>query len=170
MKINCTIDNKSISLTVNSNKPLNLILMEDVEAPNMDARCRDGFCGNCVVLLNDEAVLSCLIPAFKLKGARVLTFDGFKRTRFWHDLERAYEDTGSHPCPHCYASKTLIFEALLQTIVKSDEGPSRDEEPSEETIVEEIALNRCPCLDAHEMIDIFKAAATYRRRRRVRRY
>ena len=170
MKIECTIDGKHLLLTVNSNKPLNLILMDELETPQMPTRCRDGNCGNCVVLLNDEAVLSCLIPAFRLKGAKILTFEGYRKSRFWHDLERAYEDTGSHPCPHCYASKTLIFESLLQTIVKSEQGQARDEEPDEETIVREIGLNKCPCLDAHEMIDIFKSAATYRRRRRVRRY
>ena len=170
MKIESTIDGKHLLLSVNSNKPLNLILADELETPLLTIRCRDGSCGNCVVLLNDEAVFSCLIPAFRLKGARVLTFEGYQKTRFWHDLERAYEDTGSHPCPHCYASKTLIFESLLQMIVKSESGASRDEEPDEETIVREIGLNKCPCLDAHEMLDIFKAAATYRRRRRVRRY
>lgn len=170
MKIECTIDNKHVLLTVNSNKPLNLILMDELESPAMEARCRDGLCGNCVVLLNEEAVLSCLVPAFRLKGSRVLTFEGYRKSRFWHDLERAYEDTGSHPCPHCYASKTLIFESLLQMVVKSEAGSSHDEEPDEQTIVREISLNRCPCLDSHEMLDIFKAAAMYRRRRRVRRY
>lgn len=170
MKIECTIDNKHVLLTVNSNKPLNLILMDELENPIMDARCKDGHCGNCIVLLNDEAVLSCLVPAFRLRGSRILTFGGYKKSRFWHDLERAYEDTGSHPCPHCYASKTLIFESLLQMVVKSEAGTSHDEEPDGETIVREIGLNRCPCLDAHEMLDIFKVAAAYRRRRRVRRY
>lgn len=170
MKIECTIDGKHLLLTVNSNKPLNLILMDELEYPFMSTRCRDGNCGNCIVLLNDEAVLSCLIPAFRLKGAKVMTFEGFQKSRFWHDLERAYEDTGSHPCPHCYASKTLIFESLLQSIAKAEGSSARDVAPDEETIVREIGLNKCPCLDAHEMMDIFKAASVYRRRRRVRRY
>ena len=170
MKIDCTIDNRPVSLTVNSNKPLNLILMDEIETPLMQSRCRDGFCGNCVVLLNDEAVLSCLIPAFRLKGTKILKFEGFKKTRFWHDLERAYQDTGSHPCPHCYASKTLIFESLLQMIVKSEEGAKSDEEPNEQTIIKELSLNQCPCLDSHEILAVFRSAASYRRRRRVRRY
>ena len=170
MKIECMIDNRNLSLSVNSNKPLNLILMDEPDAPLMENRCRDGLCGNCIVLLNDEAVISCLVPAFRLKGARILTFEGYRKTRFWHDLERAYEDTGSHPCPHCYSSKTLIFESLLQLVVKSEYGQSKDEEPDAKTIINELGLNTCPCLDAHEILDIFKAAAAYRRRRRVRRY
>ncbi|MFA5468943.1 MAG: ferredoxin [Sphaerochaetaceae bacterium] len=162
MKIKCVIDNKNILLDVNSNKPLNLILKDGGQnIPNCDQKS----CGNCVVLLNDEAILACLIPAFRLKGAKILTFEGYQKSRFWHDLERAYADTGSQPCPHCFASKTLIFESLLQLITRA----TKEEEVDEQTIVKEISLNACPCLDAQEVIAIYNAAAVYRRRRRVRR-
>jgi len=170
MKIECTVDNKHVLLTVNSNKPLNLILMEDLDTPIIQSRCRDGNCGNCVVLMNDDAVLSCLIPAFRLKGARILTFEGYRKTRFWHDMERAYEDTGSRPCPQCFASKTLIFESLLTRVGKTDSGGQNEETPETSMIVNELGLNTCTCLEAQEMVAICKAAVNYRRRRRVRRY
>jgi aerobic-type carbon monoxide dehydrogenase small subunit (CoxS/CutS family) len=169
MKIECFIDGKRTLLTVNSNKPLNLILMEDIEGTQFNARCRDGNCGNCVVLMNDEAVLSCLVPAFKLRNAHITTFEGYRKTRFWHDLERAYEDTKSQPCPLCFASKTLIFESLLRTIGKNGEQQETDTSHDDETIIKELRLNTCMCLDTREIVEIFNAAANYRRRRRVRR-
>ena len=169
MKIECTVDGKRILLAVNSNKPLNLILMEETEASTFNSRCRDGNCGNCVVLLNDEAVLSCLIPAFRLKGAHILTFDGYQKTRFWHDIERAYEDTKSQPCPCCFASKTLIFESLLQTQGRPETGDQGDSMADDSTIIREIGLNTCNCLDDQEIVEIFNVAESYRRRRRVRR-
>ena len=169
MKIECFIDGKRTLLMVNSNKPLNLILMEDVESSQFNARCRDGNCGNCVVLMNDEAVLSCLTPAFRLRDAHITTFEGYKKTRFWHDLERAYEDAKSQPCPLCFPSKTLIFESLLRTIGKPSEGEDNDSSLEDETIIKELSLNRCTCLDARELVEIFNSAANYRRRRRVRR-
>jgi len=169
MKIECTIDNKHLLLTINSNKPLNLILMEDVEGMPLNSRCRDGNCGNCVVLMDDEAVLSCLIPAFRLKGTKILTFEGYQKTRFWHDLERAYEDSKNQPCPRCIASKTLIFESLLQMMGKPETGDKGEDVPKPETILSELRLNTCNCLDAEELIEIFTIAANYRRRRRVRR-
>lgn len=169
MKIECTIDNKRLQFTVNSNKPLNLILMEEVESVSLNSRCHDGNCGNCVVLMNDDAVLSCLIPAFRLMDAKIVTFDGYQKTRFWHDMERAYDDTKTQPCPQCFASKTLIFESLLHTLGKPETGDKGDDLPDATTIVNELRLNTCNCLDAKEMIDIFNVAANYRRRRRVRR-
>ncbi len=169
MKIKCSIDNKSQLLDVNSNKPLNLILIEESGGTIKLSSCNSHLCGNCIVLLNDEAVLSCLIPAFQLKGARIVTFEGYQKSRFFHDLERAYADTGSQPCPHCFNSKTLIFESLLRRIIKEEGTTSRDEEIDEYAIVKELSLNTCPCLDAQEVIAIYNAAAVYRRRRRVRR-
>jgi len=169
MKIECTIDGKRTMLSVNSNKPLNLILMEDLENSTFNARCRDGNCGNCVVLINDEAVLSCLTPAFRIRDAHILTFEGYRKTRFWHDVERAYEDVKSHPCPHCFSAKTLIFESLLRTFGKHERTEQENETLDDETVVSEIGLNSCTCLDPREIVAIFNSAANYRRRRRVRR-
>jgi len=170
VKIECNIDSKNVVLNVNSNKPLNKILAEEIEIPLMSVECSNSYCGNCIVLFDDEPFLACLIPAFRLKGAKITTFKGYQKSRFWHDIERAYEDTGSQPCPNCYASKTLIFESLLQTLAKNDPTQTEQEDPDEKTIINEISLNKCNCLDNQEILEIYKTAAMYRRRRRVRRY
>lgn len=166
MKIECTIDKIAQTLYVNSNKPLNLILNEDITPSKNYSHCDGDFCGNCVVLIDDKAVLSCLIPAFLIKGKHITTFEGYRKTRFWHDIERGYDDTHLHPCSHCFSSKTLILESLLKQIVKTEDVYHHGLD--EEFIVSEMRINRCACLDAQEMISIFKAAAAYRRKRRVR--
>ncbi len=120
MKIECTIDKITQTLNVNSNKPLNLILNEDITPGKNLSHCDGDLCGNCIVMIDDKAVLSCLIPAFLIKGKQITTFDGYRKTRFWHDIERAYDDTHLHPCSHCFSSKTLILESLLQQIVKTE--------------------------------------------------
>lgn len=166
MKIECTIDKIPHTLYVNGSKPLNLILEYDVEAKSIMGECSGGLCGNCVVLLNDKAVLSCLTPAFLLQDAQIMTFEGFQKTRFSQDVIRAYEDTGYYPCSHCFASKSLILESVLQQVEKTKEG--LPEKLDDATVVREMQLNRCSCLDAHEIIDIYHAAAGYRRKRRAR--
>ncbi|MFA6689249.1 MAG: 2Fe-2S iron-sulfur cluster-binding protein [Sphaerochaetaceae bacterium] len=180
MKIECTIDGKHLSLSVNSNKPLSLILMEEAGNQSLNSRCRGNNCGNCIVLLNGEAVLSCMIPAFRLRGADIKTFDSFQKTRACHDIERAYAATGSKPCPNCYAAKTLIIESILQGLERPDDSqpfplPARGrvqnltEELDPENIIQELELNRCRCMDSAELLQIVNIAAGYRRRRRVRR-
>ncbi|MGH0053957.1 MAG: 2Fe-2S iron-sulfur cluster-binding protein [Sphaerochaetaceae bacterium] len=184
MKIECTIDGKALSLSVNSNKPLSLILMEDVGTRSINSHCKGKACGNCIVLLNDEAALSCVIPAFRLRDATVKTFDSYQKTRLYRDIERAYKATGNTPCPNCYASKTLIIESILQEMTNSTRNrtlgrnnlplPSenQNEEPTldKESIIHELSLNTCQCMDMAELLQIVETALSYRRRKRVRRH
>lgn len=167
MNIECSVDGKPVLLTVNSNKPLNLILMEEFDPPLMKVHCAGNQCGYCVVFINDTAALSCLIPAFRLKGAQILTFEGYCKTRFWHDIERAYNDTGFQPCPRCLAPRTLILESLLQRIGKPDQAETALDSS---VIVRELNLCPCTCLNDVELVAIYNTAANYRRKRRVRRH
>ncbi len=181
MKIECTIDGKALSLSVNSNKPLSLILIEDVGNRSIISHCKGKACGNCIVLLNDEAVLSCLIPAFRLRDATVKTFESYQKTRLYRDIQRAYKATGNTPCPNCYASKTLIIESILQEATNNRGNKtlgranvsrhiSNEDESAldKQAIVGELSLNTCQCMDMAEMLQIVEIALTYRRRKRVR--
>ncbi len=174
MKIDCTIDGKALSLSVNSNKPLSLILMEDLENRSLTSYCRGNACGNCIVLVNDEAVLSCLIPAFRIRGAKIRTFESYQRSRQYRDIERAYKATGTKPCPACYNARTMIIESILQEMAGGTQQESapvaKDVKADKEKIIRELSLNTCQCMDMAELIHIVEIALGYRnRRRRVRR-
>ncbi|HRV24148.1 MAG TPA: ferredoxin, partial [Sphaerochaeta sp.] len=122
-------------------------------------------CGNCIVLVNDVAVLSCIVPAFRLKDAKIRTFETFHRTRLCRDIERAYRASGNKPCPDCYASKTLLIESILTELMSSTR--SREEGMvDEKAIMQELSLNTCPCMDVTELLEITIQAFEYRRRRR----
>ena len=122
MRLNCNINGSQYSLVVNSDKPLSHILREQIMTFGDNTQCQGASCGNCIVLINGNAALSCLVPAFKLNGASILTFEGFQKTRFCHDIERAYADVGNQPCPQCYPSKTIIIESILNKIDKENQN------------------------------------------------
>ena len=87
MKIDCTIDGKTLTLSLNSNKPLSLILRENIGIDNIN-HCTGKMCGLCTVLLDGKAVLSCLVPAFELNGKEVIADEvNFDLSR--DDVERA---------------------------------------------------------------------------------
>ncbi|MBO4409723.1 MAG: ferredoxin [Spirochaetales bacterium] len=140
MRLNCNINGSQYSLVVNSDKPLSHILREQIMTFGDNTQCQGASCGNCIVLINGNAALSCLVPAFKLNGASILTFEGFQKTRFCHDIERAYADVGNQPCPQCYPSKTIIIESILNKIDKENQnriggfqmaqGPHNDMSPN----------------------------------------
>lgn len=183
MRIDCNIDGKNYSLSVNSQKPLLQILIEDMENESMKSVCSGATCGNCIVLLDSQAVLSCLVPAFRLKGSTIQTFDSFRKTRLFRDIDRAYREVGSVPCQQCFASKTLIIESILQSMEKQihSNNPiesSRLRRQSEletikkerdQFIITELSINSCTCTESSEMIKVVNTCFEYRRRRNVRR-
>ena len=122
MRLNCNINGSQYSLVVSSDKPLSQILREQIITFAENSQCLGASCGNCMVLINGNAALSCLVPAFKINGASILTFEGFQKTRFCHDIERAYAEVGNQPCPQCYPSKTIIIESILNKVDKENQN------------------------------------------------
>ena len=158
MKIDCTIDGKTLTLSLNSDKPLSLILRENTGDDVAVNHCNGNMCGLCVVLVDSIAMLSCMVPAFEIRGKTVTTFDSFKRTRNMKDIEKAYESVGSYPCQDCYASRSLVFESLIE------EGTTDPEE-----ILKELSIIKCPCMDPEDSINIVLKGIEARRKRNVRR-
>ncbi|MDY4888569.1 MAG: ferredoxin [Sphaerochaetaceae bacterium] len=184
MNIDCNIDGKNYSFSTNSDKPLLQILIEDLEVESMMSLCKGAYCGNCVVLMDGQAVLSCLVPAFKLQGAVIQTFESFKKTRAYRDIDRAYKEIGCTPCRQCYASKTLIIESVIQTLERSQSTLSNPMEfnrvrresdmegirtEEEKLIIRELGLNSCTCTQSSELVKIVTTCIDYRRKRNVRR-
>ena len=160
MKIDLTVDGKFLSLSLSSDKPLNLLLKEDIEIESLSAYCNGKVCGNCIVLLEGQAVLSCLIPAFEVRNRNVTTFDGFSHTRDYRDIERAMQSENVHFCPRCQASHVL----LIESIVRRYETSSRDMD--EEEILQEAGLVKCDCNDSKSFLSVVKQALENRRKRR----
>ena len=79
MKIDCTVDGKTLTLSLNSNKPLSLILQENLDNQSNTAHCKGRMCGLCAVLIDGKAELSCMVPAFELKGRNIMTLSESKK-------------------------------------------------------------------------------------------
>ncbi len=158
MKIDCTIDGKRLSLSLNSNKPLSLILAEDIQNQSISPHCEGKMCGLCVVLMDGKAVLSCLVPAFEIREKTIITYEGYAKTKNAKDIEKAYELTHIKPCPHCYKARTLLIESLLSGSMTAREDVAR-----------EMNGLRCSCLDLNDTVKVVQAANEIRRKRHARR-
>ncbi len=158
MKIDCTIDGKLLSLSLNSNKPLSLILSEDIQSSSISAHCDGSMCGLCVVLMDGKAVLSCLVPAFEIRGKTIITYEAYSKTKNAKDIEKAYELTHLKPCQHCYSARTLLIESLISSA-----------QTSKEDVLREMEGLKCSCLELNDTVKIVQAATEIRRKRHARR-
>lgn len=159
MKILFTLNGESYQINTYADKPVLNLLVDETNLKSLTPGCSKGTCGSCIILLDHEPVVSCLIPAFMIRNREILTYEGFAETRFYTDVTRGYENAGKKPCAHCYSAKTLLIESLIH----------ESSDPSDERILDVLSINRCNCLEGNDLIAITKAAAKYRSRRRVRR-
>lgn len=157
MKIDAIIDGKTLSLDINSNKPLSLILMEDLANDSIKSHCQGNGCGLCVVIMDGKAVLSCMVPAFQIRGKSIITFESFSKSRNYRDIEKAYDACKVRPCPICYKAKTMLLETLINQGI-TDKGEIR----------REISSIRCSCMEAESCYRVVLSAIEIRRRRRAR--
>lgn len=157
MKIECTVDGKSLTLSLNSNKPLSLILQENLEIESVSSHCKGKMCGLCAVLIDDKAELSCMVPAFEIKDKNIVTFDLFQKSRDMKDIAKAYDIVGAEPCIDCYASRSIIFESIISS------GETRPEE-----IKRMLSAVRCSCMDTNDEVAVVMKAIEIRRKRNVR--
>lgn len=185
IKLSFTLNKNRLELIVDEMKPLSQILYEDLGITNQARTCNGNLCGNCLVIVDSEPSLSCLIPAFKLQDRTITTFEAFMQTAHYRNIRRTYDALNSEPCPNCYESKTLIFESILLKAKTRRQDSENDLDDfsrkfahkakdfasnnkiDEDFVNREFSLNSCNCLNSKELLDIAIKAYDDRTKRRV---
>jgi len=130
-------------------KTLADFLREDLQLTGTHLGCEHGVCGACTVLLDGEAVRSCLMFAVQAEGAELVTIEGLERDGELHPLQEAMRDSHSFQCGFCTPGFVMTALSLLE------EG--RDF--TEKEWREELAGNLCRCTGYQSIIDGVQLAA-----------
>ena len=105
------------------------VLRENCGLTGTKEGCGEGECGACTVLIDGEAVCSCLVPVAQVEGTEVLTIEGLGGD---HPLQHAFMDEVGAQCGIC--TPGMILTALTL-------GPR----PSLEKLRTGLAGNLCRC-------------------------
>lgn len=88
--------------------------------------CREGECGACTVLLDGEAVNSCILPAAKVEGRSIVTIEGLvNEDGQLHPIQQAFISEGAVQCGFCTPGMILNAKALLDKNPKPSDGEIR---------------------------------------------
>jgi carbon-monoxide dehydrogenase small subunit len=155
--IELVVNGKLRRLTVRSEELLVDVLRERLGLTGTKKGCSTGDCGSCTVLMDGQAVNSCLVLAVAADGAQITTIEGLavacteprRSDGELHPLQRAFVEHGAVQCGYCTPGVIMAAKALL------DENPR----PSEEDIRNALAGNICRCTGYARIVAAVKAAA-----------
>jgi aerobic-type carbon monoxide dehydrogenase small subunit (CoxS/CutS family) len=142
-----TLNGRSVDVRAHPMKRLLDVLREDCRLTGAKEGCGEGECGACTVLVDGEAVNSCLVPFAQVRGARVTTIEGLKAHR---RLQEAFVENGGAQCGICTPGMIMAAVAL---------GPR----PSLEQIKTGLAGNLCRCTGYGGIYRAIQAAAAPKR-------
>ena len=111
--------------------------------------CEHGVCGACTVLVDGEAVRSCLVFAVQADGAEVTTVEGLDSVGELHPLQEAFRDAHGLQCGFCTPGILMSMVPFLR------EHP----DPDEPTIREALSGNLCRCTGYQNIVESVRLAA-----------
>ncbi len=113
--------------------------------------CEHGTCGACSVMLDGEAVRSCLVFAVQADGHRVKTVEGLVNADGSPGvLQDSFCETHAMQCGYCTSGMLIASQALL------DVNP----QPTDAEIRDAIGGNLCRCTGYQQIVDAVKLAAS----------
>jgi carbon-monoxide dehydrogenase small subunit len=129
------------------------VLREDLGLTGTKEGCGEGECGACTVLVDDDVVVSCLVPVCQVDGSVVRTVEGLAVAGDGlAPLQGAFLEAGGAQCGICTPGMLMAAEAFL----------AAGAEPTDEAIREAIAGNLCRCTGYTKIVDAIRLAAERR--------
>ena len=145
-----TVNGEQISRPVEARRTLADFLRDDLSLTGTHLGCEHGVCGACTVVLDGQAIRSCLMLAVQADGAELLTIEGLARDGELHPLQRAFRERHSFQCGFCTPGFMMSSYAFLQ----DNPTPTRDE------IRKAVGSNLCRCTGYQSIVDGVLLAAS----------
>lgn len=128
------INGKLVDVNVDGSTPLLWVLREQLGLTGTKYSCGIGVCGACTVLVNGEAVRSCVVPVSSLDASReITTIEGLSSDNA-HPVQQAWRELDVPQCGYCQPGMIMAVAALL------NENPT----PTDDEINAKIT-NICRC-------------------------
>ena len=141
--------------TAEVRKTLVDFLREDLGLTGTNVGCEHGVCGACTILMNGEAVRSCIMLAAQADGAELMTVEGLaKPGGELHPIQESFREKHGLQCGFCTPGFLMTTYELL----------SKHPDPDEEEIKEWLSGNLCRCTGYQDILESVKLAASRLRR------
>jgi len=152
--VSLTVNGRQYSRGVEPRMLLSDFLRHEIGLTGTHVGCEHGVCGACTILLNGQAVRSCLMFAAQAIGQEILTVEGLASNGNngdeLHPLQAAFKEAHGLQCGFCTPGFLMTLIPFL------NENP----DPSEQEIREAISGNICRCTGYQNIVKAVRVAAS----------
>lgn len=125
------------------------VIREDLGLTGAKEGCGKGECGACTVIMDGDAVPSCVVLAAGVEGKEIITIEGIRENGRLHPLQEAFVKYHASQCGFCSPGMILTAKAFL------DRNPN----PSETEVRDVMMSNLCRCTGYEKIIEAIMAVA-----------
>ena len=108
-----TVNGRPQTVDVDPATPLLYVLSDDLELRGPKFGCGLSLCGSCTVIVDGQAVRSCVMPVEKVAGRAVTTLEGLGTIDNPHPIQQAFIDEQAMQCGFCLSGVIMTAKALL---------------------------------------------------------
>lgn len=155
MKIALDVNGAQHAVEANPWKRLLDVLREDLRLTGTKEGCGEGECGACTVVLDGEAVNSCLVAIGQCDRRSITTIEGLARGDVLHAVQRALVACGGAQCGIC----TPGIAVCAAYVVDRGLVIGRDDASARAQVRELLAGNICRCTGYQLIVDAIIVAA-----------
>ena len=147
--ISFTLNGKPARATVDDERMLLWVLREDLGLTGTKFGCGEALCGACTVIVDRQAVRSCVTPVKDVAGKSVTTIEGLGQAGKLSPLQDAFLKHSAFQCGYCTPGMIMTAYALLL----------RTARPTREQILKHMEDNLCRCGSQTRIVDAIQEAA-----------
>jgi len=149
LDVEITVNGDKYKLEVGSQERLLDTLRDELKLTGTKEGCSVGECGACTVIVDDQAVNSCLVLTAQVDGSEIITVEGLESKSGLHPLQIAFIEKQAIQCGFCTPGMLMSALALLNT----------NSNPTKEEIKTALEGNLCRCTGYQQIIDAVEMAA-----------
>ncbi len=146
--IRFTLNGKKTEITLDPTLTLLWVLRDQFGLTGTKYGCGEGYCGACTVIINNEAVRSCMLPVAGAANSQILTIEGLSSNGQLHPLQNAFMEKDALQCGFCTPGMIMNAYGLL----------INNPEPSRKEVIEAMEENLCRCGAHIRIIEAIQAA------------
>jgi nicotinate dehydrogenase subunit A len=147
--IKVTINGREHQLDAEPDTPLLYVLRDDLGLNGAKFGCGLGQCGACTVMVDGEAVFSCLTPLLLVEDKEVTTVEGLGTQQSPGPMQRAFIEEQAAQCGYCIPGMMMRAQALLR----------KKPNPNDAEIRDAMQPNLCRCGTHMRIVRAIKRAA-----------